>query len=144
MSLKTIARRYYQFFNERRFDEAGELVHPEALFVYAPTKQRLIGRAGYRALAAAWMIAFEDASLEIMSLQQVDGRTIRTEFIGHGTHTGELLLGESFALPATGMRAALPFTDILTFRNERIVEARLEFDLIELHRRLTASTISTG
>ena len=32
MTIKTIARRYYQYFNERRFDDAGLLIHPEAIF----------------------------------------------------------------------------------------------------------------
>lgn len=141
MTPTTIARRYYQYFNERRFDEAGEFVHPEAVFTYVPTKQRLIGRAGYRALVAAWMIAFEDAYLEVTSIQQVDDHTIRTEFIGHATHTGELTLGEAFVLPATGTRAELRFTDDLTFRNSYIVEARLEFDLAELYQRLTGGAV---
>jgi len=142
MRPKTLARRYYQYFNERRFDEAGEFVHPEAVFTYVPTKQRLVGRAGYRALVAAWMIAFEDAEIEIKTQEQIDDHTMRTEFIGHGTHTGELTLGEAFVLPPTGTRAELPFTDTLTFRNGYIVEARLDFDLVELQQRLTQGAVA--
>ena len=137
MTIKTIARRYYQYFNERRFDDAGLLIHPEAVFYYVPTKQRLVGRAGYRALVAAWLIAFDDASLEITSLEQIDEHTLRVDFIGHGTHTGDLMLGEAFILPATGTQAKLEFTDTLTFRNGWIVEARLDFDVDEMRRRLT-------
>jgi ketosteroid isomerase-like protein len=141
MTNKNIARRYYQYFNERRFDEAGEFVHPEAVFTYVPTRQRLIGRAGYRALAAAWIIAFDDAQMELVTLEQLDDHTIRVRSIGHGTHTGDLILGESFVVPATGTQSHLEFTDTLTFRNGWIVDARLEFDAEELRRRLTGAQV---
>jgi len=134
--LLAAARAYYRYFNERRFDDAGELIHPQATFHYVPTKQRLIGRAGYRALVAAWMIAFEDARLEITDMQELDGGTVRTDFIGHGTHTGDLMLGEDFTLPATGTQTHLPFRDTLTFRDGLIVGSTLEFDVVELQRRL--------
>ena len=137
MTSLEIARRYYQCFNERRFDEAGELVDPQATFHYVPTKQRLIGRAGYRALVAAWVIAFEDASLDVIDLQVLDAGTVRAEFVGRGTHTGDLVLGEYFTLPATGTHADLPFRDTLSIRNGLIVASKLEFDVAELRRRLT-------
>ena len=132
----SMARRYYRFFNERRFDEAGEYVHPEALFQYVPTRQRLVGRAGYRALVAAWLIAFEDATAEITSLQQIDERTVQVDFIGRGTHTGDLTLGENFSIPASGAVAELSFRDTLTFRSGFIVGSRVEFDVDELRARL--------
>ena len=61
MSPEQVARVYYQFFNERRLDEAAQLVDPQASFHYLPTRQHLMGRAGYRALVDAWLNAFEDA-----------------------------------------------------------------------------------
>jgi len=135
-----IARRYYRYFNERRFDEAGEFVHPEATFHYVPTKQRLVGRAGYRALVAAWLIAFEDAMLEITALEEIDEHTVQVDFMGRGTHTGDLMLGEEFSIPATGTQAELVFRDTLTFRSGFIVGSRLEFDVDELRARLMART----
>ncbi len=137
MTPDALARLYYQYFNERRFDEAGLLVDPEAVFHYVPTKQRLVGRAGYRALVAGWVIAFEDASVEIVSAQHIDGENVRVEFIGHGTHTGDLVLGEALTIPATGTLSALPFTDTLTIRNGLVCQSRFEFDVEELWHRLT-------
>ena len=138
MTPTSIARRYYRYFNERRFDEAGEFVHPEANFQYVPTGNQLVGRAGYRALVAAWMIAFEDAFIEIICLQSIDDRTVQVDFIGRGTHSGDLMLGETFSIPATGIHAELTFRDTLTFRNGFIVGSRLEFDAEELRARLLA------
>ena len=136
MTPTSIARRFYRYFNERRFDEAGEFVHPEATFEYVPTGNHLVGRAGYRALIAAWLIAFEDAKIEITSLQQIDGHTVQVDFCGRGTHTGDLVLGEHFSVPATGAKAELLFRDTLIFRNGFIVGSRLEFDAEELRLRL--------
>jgi hypothetical protein len=142
MTPANTARLYYRYFNERRFDEAGELVHPEATFHYVPTKQRLVGRAGYRALVAAWLIAFEDAHIEITSLQQIDEQTVQVDFAGHGTQTGDLVLGENFSIPASGIEAKLVFRDTLSFRNGFIVGSRFEFDADELRARLTARAAS--
>lgn len=135
-----IARQYYRYFNERRFDEAGELVHPEATFHYVPTKQHLVGRAGYRALIAAWLIAFEDARIEITSIKQIDEHTVQVDFIGRGTHSGDLVLGENFSIPASGVQAEIPFRDILTFRSGFIIGSRFEFDAEQLQARLSFVT----
>lgn len=135
MSSEETARLYYQLFNERRLDEAGQLIDPQAVFHYLPTRQRLMGRAGYRALAAAWLNAFEDAQLDVQSIR-LDGRIVDVEFIGRGTHTGELVLGEALALPATGRSTQLPFHDRLEVRNGLIVSAELDFDVEELKGRL--------
>jgi hypothetical protein len=137
-----VARRFYACFNDRLFDEGGALVHPEATFHYVPTKQHLVGRAGYRALVAAWIIAFEDARLEIATLQQLDEHTVRIDFIGRGTQTGDLTLGEDFVIPATGTESELAFRDTLTIRNGLIHHSQLEFDAVEMRRRLTESIAS--
>jgi predicted ester cyclase len=135
MSSEKLARLYYQLFNERRLDEAGQLVHPQAVFHYIPTRQRLVGRAGYRALAAAWLNAFEDARLDVQRVT-VSGDTVDVDFIGHGTHTGELVLGETFSLPATGRETELPFHDRLEVRDNLIARSELDFDVEEMKRRL--------
>ena len=137
-----IAVRFYACFNDRLFDDGGALVHPQATFHYVPTRQHLVGRAGYRALVAAWVIAFEDARLEIANLQQLDEQTVQVDFIGHGTHTGDLTLGEDFTIPATGTQSDLAFRDTLTIRGGLVVHSQLEFDAAEMQRKLTEGTLS--
>ena len=129
MTPQETARKYYQYFNERRLDDAGLLVHPQAVFRYVPTGQRLVGRAGYRALAAAWLIAFEDAELELASVTRVDAHRVAVHFVGRGTHTGELTLGESLTIPATGRRTQLDFQETLEVRDGLITRSELEFDV---------------
>lgn len=136
MTPEQIARRYYELFNDRRIDEAKELVDTQATFHYVPTRQRLVGRAGYQALATAWLTAFEDAQLDIRAIRVVDHDSVEVEFLGRGTHTGDLVLGDTLVIPATGRSAELPFHDRLTIRDGQIVEAQLDFDVEEMKRRL--------
>ena len=136
MTLIQLGRRYYDSFNERRLDDAEKLVDPYAVFHYVPTMQRLIGRAGYQALAAVWLEAFEDARLEIQSIRAEGDRTLHVEFLGRGTHTGDLALSERIVIPATGRTVELPFHDRLTIVDGLIVESELDFDLAELKQRL--------
>jgi hypothetical protein len=136
VTTEEIARRYYTAFNQRRFDDAEQLVDPEAMFHYLPTKQRLIGRAGYRALAAAWLHAFEDAQLEIQRLAVTDERTLDVHFLGHGTHTGDLVLGDTVVIPPTNRAVQLPFHDRLTIVGGLLLSSQLDFDVLELKRLL--------
>ena len=136
MTPEETARKYYQYFNERRLDEAGRLVHPQAVFHYVATRQRRLGRAGYRALAAAWLIAFEDAELELASVTRLDAHRVTIDFVGRGTHTGELTLGESLTIPATGRRMQLDFTDTLEIRDGLITHSELEFDVEAMKKEL--------
>lgn len=135
MSSEQIARRYYQLFNERRLDEAGQLIDPQASFHYLPTRQRLVGRAGYRALTAAWLAAFENARLDVRSLR-VHGKVVEVDFVGHGTHSGDLVLGEALTIPATGRTTELLFHDRLEIEDGLIVSAELDFDVEEMKKRL--------
>ena len=136
MSPEQLARQYYRLFNDRDLDGAGQLVDRAASFRYLPSKQHLIGKAGYRALAAMWLNAFEDGRLEIVSLKKAGHDTVVVELLGRGTHTGDLVLGEALTIPATGVAGALPFRETLRIRNGTIVDVELDFDIAELQRQL--------
>ena len=135
MTRERIARQFYELFNERRFDEAELLVDPYAIFHYLPTRQRLIGRAGYRALAGAWITAFADARLEILSIVAADD-ALSIRFVGHGTLTGELVLGDRLVIAPTGRSAQLPFDDRMVITDGLIVESQLDFNVEEMKRQL--------
>ena len=137
MSPEQIARLYYRLFNERNFDAAGQLVDRAASFRYVPSKQNLIGKAGYRALAAMWLNAFEDGQLEVVSVKRSGADTVVVELLGRGTHTGDLVLGDALTIPATGIHGALPFRETLRIVNGTIVDLELDFDIAELKRRLS-------
>ena len=134
--LESLVRRYYGYFNARRFDDAAALVDPQAVFAYPVGKERLIGRAGYRELTRRWVEGFPDARIDITTVLVPDDCTVVTEWIGEGTHTGSLELPGFQALPASGRHARLPMREFVTIADRRIVASRLEFDPDEMLRRL--------
>lgn len=133
--IETLTRRYYGLFNERRFDEAEALVHPQAVFTYPLAREHFIGRAGYRELVRRWSEAFPDATLSITSVT-VSGTSARTEWVGEGTHLGTLELPGFPPIPSTGRQAQLPMCETIRIVHGLVVESLMEFDPWELRRRL--------
>ncbi len=136
MTPEQIAQLYYQLLNDRRLNDAAALVDEQAVFHYFPTRQRFVGRAGFHQMMGVWLHAFEDAQLQVLSVLALNDHTVQVEFLGKGTHTGDLVLGEAGCLPATGRAAELPFRNILEIHNGIIISVELHFDVEEMKRRL--------
>lgn len=132
---ETFTRRYYGLFNERRFDEAEALVHPEAVFSYPAGKEHFIGRAGYRELAQRWTEAFPDAELTITDVIVI-GDTAGTEWIASGTHLGTLDIPGFPTIPPTMRAVQLPMCETIRVVDGMVVESHMVFDVEELRRRL--------
>ncbi len=130
------ARLYYQLFNERRFEEAARLVDRQVSIHYKPTRQHLVGRAGYHALAMGWVNAFDDVSLEILDLTESGEGCVTVSLLGSGTHSGDLILGDSVSIPPTGRKAQLHVRETLQIRDGLIVSEELDFDMEEMRKAL--------
>ncbi len=63
---------------------------------------------------------------------------VDTDFIGGGTHIGDLVLGDALSVPATGLIIELPFHNRIEVRGGRIVTSDLDFDVQALRRHLLA------
>lgn len=133
--IETFTRRYYGLFNERRFDEAETLVHPEAVFSYPSAKEHFIGRAGYRELVQRWTEAFPDAELAITDITVI-GDAVRTEWMASGTHLGTLDIPGFPTIPPTLWAVQLPMCETIRVLDGVVVESRMSFDAEELRRRL--------
>ena len=133
--IESFTRRYYELFNQRRFEEAETLIDPQAVFTYPAAKEHFIGRAGYREIVGRWTEGFPDAYLSITAVK-VSGDKVLTEWIGADTHQGMLELPGLAGIPATGRKAELPMRETIRIVNGLVVEGRLEFDPHELRRRL--------
>ena len=136
LQIEAFTRRYYDLFNERRFDEAERFVHPQAVFTYLAAKEHFIGRAGYRELTRRWIHGFPDARLSITSVQAIEATTVQTDWIGEGTHLGPLEVPGLPPIPATGVHAQLPMRETIRVAGGLVIESRMEFDPHELRRRL--------
>ncbi len=130
-----LIRRYYGHFNARRFADAAAIIAPHASFRHGPTRQHVIGPAGYRMFAESWVRAFPDARVDIVALHmQKDGK-IAVDLLGCGTHSGALDLGE-VVFPPTDRRVELEFRQHFQIENGLIVDARLDFDLGSMQKLL--------
>src|SRR5690349_552425 len=102
MTPEQIVRRYYQLINDRQLEAASALVDQHAVYHYLPTRQRFVGRTGFHQLMAFWLNAFQDAKLKVLSVLPLNDHVVQIEFLGTGTHTGDLVLDESSRFPPTG------------------------------------------
>lgn len=136
MQIEALVRRYYEYFNQRKLDDAERFVDPQAVFTYPAAREHFIGRAGYRELARRWLEGVPDGRIMITTVLVPDERTVVTEWIGQGTHLGTLELPGFPPLAATGVHAQLPMREILTIQDNRIIASRMDFDPEELLRRL--------
>lgn len=134
--IDAFARRYYELFNRRQFEEAERFVDPQAVFVYPAAREHFIGRAGYRELVRRWITGFPDGRLSITSVHVGEGPAAYTDWIAEGTHLGVLELPGFPPIPPTGVRAQLPMRETIRIAEGMIVESRMEFDPDELRRRL--------
>lgn len=135
LQVETCARRFYTYFNERRFDEAERMVDAEALFSYPGAPACLIGRAGYGDLAHRWAAAFPDGRVTILAVR-VHGETAVTELRAEGTHEGLLDLPGLPSLPPTGRHATMTMRETMVVHHGLIASVRMDFDPDELRRLL--------
>jgi predicted ester cyclase len=131
LQVEAFARRFYTFFNERRFDDAEKMVDQQALFSYPGAKEGMIGRAGYRELVRRWVQAFPNGRVLILVVH-VHGETAVTEMIIRGIHDGVLELPGLPSIPPTGRRARLLLRETITVRHGLIARVRMDFDPAEL------------
>jgi predicted ester cyclase len=135
LQVEAFARRFYTFFNERRFDEAEAMVDRQAVFSYPAAREHMIGRAGYRELVRRWLEGFPDGRVGIVAVH-VGGDVAATELLARGTHTGVLELPGLPPIPPTGRSAQLPMRETITVKGGLIVSVKMEFDPGELRRVL--------
>jgi hypothetical protein len=58
------------------------------------------------------------------------------DWVGEGSHRGVLDLAGMPPIPATGVRAALPMRETVRIADGLIVSSRMDFDPVQLCRRL--------
>jgi steroid delta-isomerase-like uncharacterized protein len=109
-----LAREYLDCFNNRDFDRCRELVHAEYTYrggdgVVQKGPEIAVD------LMRMWAAAFPDGRIEVERLCQVGDDTVVIEFIGRGTHDGELM-----GIAATGKKVEVFVCDVLQLRDGKI------------------------
>jgi steroid delta-isomerase-like uncharacterized protein len=122
----SIARRLYDGWNERAFDEVVEYVADDGELTTVGPGDVFRGKDGARKYNENWANGFPDGRVTIDRVH-ADGDTVVVEFTGRGTHTGTLAtsMGD---IPATGRSMTLKLCDVIEFRDGLIVRQRSYFD----------------
>lgn len=122
----SLARRLYEGWNERQFDELADAIAPDGKIVVVGTGDVFAGPDGSRQYNASWATGFPDGRITIDNMFAA-GDTVVVEFTGHGTHTGPLVssMGE---IPATGRSVTLKLCDVVEFRDGKVASQRTYFD----------------
>lgn len=120
------ARRFYEGWNERAFDELAELVTDDAEIVVVGTGDVFRGKDGSKKYNQNWAAGFPDGRITIDNMVAA-GDTVVVEYTGRGTHTGTLAtsMGD---IPATGKSVTLKLCDVIEFAGEKAARQRSYFD----------------
>jgi len=121
-----IARRLYDAFNERKFDELAEAMAPDGQITVAGTGDTFQGPEGARQYNKAWVDGFPDGMATIDRIVS-SGEFVVVEFTGRGTHTGPLVSSMG-TIPATGRSVTLHLCDVTEFSDGKILSQHSYFD----------------
>ena len=122
----SIARRLYDGWNERAFEELADYGADDAELVVVGTGDVFKGREGSLQYNQNWADGFPDGRITVDNMV-ASGDTVVVEFTGKGTHTGTLRtsMGD---IPATGKSLTLKLCDVLEFRDGKVARQRSYFD----------------
>lgn len=125
-SNEDLARRIYEMWNERNFDEIAEVTAPDALLTIVGSGDTFEGIEGARKYNEMWADGFPDGKVTVDRVI-ASGDHVAVEFTGRGTHTGTLAtsMGD---IPATGRSLTLHLCDILEFKNGKVQSQKTYFD----------------
>jgi steroid delta-isomerase-like uncharacterized protein len=123
---ESLARRLYEAWNERNFDELAAAVAPDGLLTIVGTGDTFRGAEGSRQFSEMWAGGFPDGRATVDRAIS-SGDLVVVEYTGRGTHTGTLAtsMGD---IPATGRSMTLEMCDVLEFKDGKVQNQRTYFD----------------
>jgi steroid delta-isomerase-like uncharacterized protein len=126
---KDIMRQYMEAILRRDFDAIRQLLHPQYSYTSGDGQRQEGPEAGV-AIAKMYTAAFPDQEVEIKHMHAA-GDVVVTEFIGRGTHKGELM-----GLAPTGRTVEIRVCNIAEMRDGKVHAEREYFDTSHLMRQL--------
>jgi steroid delta-isomerase-like uncharacterized protein len=125
----TVARDYLESWNRRDFDHWRELFHPKYSYTGSDGVRNEGPEAGM-AVGQMFATAFPDGKIEIKGIH-VAGDTATVEFVGRGTHKGDLM-----GIAPTGKTMEIPVCTILDIKDGKITAEREYMDLAHIMQQL--------
>lgn len=115
--------------NKRDFARMRELMHPEYSYTGGDGQEQKGPDAGL-AVAHMFADAFPDGRIDIVNIKEA-GDTAMVEFVGRGTHKGELM-----GIAPTGKTLTLPVCNVMEVRDGKIYREREYMDMMTLMTQL--------
>ena len=130
----SIAREYNDVWNRRDWARWRELVHPEYTYTGGDGQVRKGPEAGL-AISQMFANAFPDGKIEIQKITAT-GDTAIVEFIGRGTHTGDLM-----GISPTGRQVSIPVCEVYELRDGKIYAERQYMDMLVMMQQLGVAPV---
>ena len=125
----SIAREYNDAWNRRDWARWRELLHPEYTYTGGDGQVQKGPEAGL-AMGQMFGNAFPDGKGDIQKITAAGDIAI-VEFIGRGTHKGDLM-----GIAPTGRQVTVPVCDILEIRDNKIIAEREYMDMLTMMQQL--------
>ena len=129
MSPKEVAQGALDAWNNRDFDRMRDLMHPEYTYTGPDGREQKGPEAGM-AVAHMFADAFPDGRVEILNTKEA-GDTAVVEFVGRGTHGGDLM-----GIAPTGRPVNIPICEVLEVRDGKIYREREYMDMATMMAQL--------
>ena len=129
MSPTEIGTEYLEAWNSRRLDRMRDLMHPDYTYTGGDGHEQKGPEAGM-AVAQMFATGFPDGRLHINSIKEA-GDTAVVEFVGRGTHTGDLM-----GIAPTGKSMTIPVCVVLEIRDGKIYSEREYMDMATIMAQL--------
>jgi steroid delta-isomerase-like uncharacterized protein len=133
-----IAREYLEAWNRRDWETFRGVLDDQYTYTGGDGQLQRGPEAGL-AVGQMFATAFPDGRIEIQHVHTA-GDTATTEFIGRGTHDGDLM-----GVAPTGRQMSINVCTILTVRNDKIVSEREYMDMLTMMQQLgVAPAVATA
>ena len=130
----SIAREYNDTWNRRDWARWRELVHPEYTYTGGDGQVRKGPEAGL-AISQMFANAFPDGKIDIQKITAT-GDTAIVEFVGRGTHTGDLM-----GIAPTGRQVSIPVCEVYELRDGKIIAERQYMDMLVMMQQLGVAPV---
>ena len=124
-----IAREYLESFNKRDWDRIRSLFAPGYSYTGGDGEKQQGPEAGM-AVVQMWASAISDARIDIRNIH-VAGDTAIVEFVGSGTHDGDLM-----GIAATGRKISMPVCMVVDIKDGKVQAEREYMDMAHMMQQL--------
>ena len=131
----TIGRESIEAWNRRDWARNRELFHPQYSYTGGDGQVQAGPDAGM-ALLQMWANAFPDGKIDIQHIHAVSDSVAIVEFIGRGTHQGDLM-----GIAPTGRQMTMPVCNVMEVRDGKIYAEREYMDMLHMMQQLGVAPV---